>query len=128
MHLDHIIVNVNDAAESLAFYEAVLGFVPDGMDGPFSVLRVEEGFTMLLAPWGTKGGGHFAFAMDAATFDATFARLREKSIPFGDSYHVVGNGKGPGLELGAKGMGEAVYFFDPNKHLLEIRTYDRKTA
>jgi catechol 2,3-dioxygenase-like lactoylglutathione lyase family enzyme len=128
VYLDHLILNVNDAAESVAFYEAVLGFVPEGMDGPFSVLRVDEGFTLQLAPWGTKGGEHLAFAMDAAAFDAAFARLRAKGIPYGDSYHAVGNGKGPGLEAGARGMGEAVYFFDPNKHLLEIRTYDRKTA
>lgn len=32
--------------------------------------------------------------------------------------------QGPGQEPGARGMGETVYFFDPNKHLLEIRTYD----
>jgi hypothetical protein len=31
--------------------------------------------------------------------------------------------KGPGEESGARGNGQAVYIFDPNRHLIEIRSY-----
>jgi hypothetical protein len=31
--------------------------------------------------------------------------------------------QGPGEEAGAKGMGKALYFLDPSKHLIEIRCY-----
>ena len=31
--------------------------------------------------------------------------------------------KGPGMAMGAKGMGKAVYFKDPNGHVLAIKTY-----
>ena len=123
--LDHLILVVNDAAASVAFYERILGFAPEGMDGPFSVVRVHAGLTLQLAPWGTKGGTHLAFAMPRPEFDATFARIRESGTPYGDSFHAVGNNAGPGDETGARGMGKAIYFFDPDKHLVEIRHYER---
>jgi catechol 2,3-dioxygenase-like lactoylglutathione lyase family enzyme len=124
IRLDHLILAVNDPTESVAFYQRVLGFVSEGTSGPFSVLRVTDDLTLQLAPWGTKGGEHLAFAMSRAEFDAVFARVREGGIPFGDSFHAVGNNRGPGEEDGAHGMGKALYFFDPSKHLIEIRHYD----
>jgi hypothetical protein len=32
---------------------------------------------------------------------------------------------GPGEESGARGLATTPYYNDPNKHLLEIRTYER---
>jgi catechol 2,3-dioxygenase-like lactoylglutathione lyase family enzyme len=121
--LAHLILNVNDRQATADFYARMLGFTHEGMDGPFTVLRVNDGLTLQLAPWGTKGGEHLAFALSKAEFDAAFARIREAGIPYGDRFDAVGCQRGPGMESGAKGTGEAVYFFDPNKHLLEIRHY-----
>jgi catechol 2,3-dioxygenase-like lactoylglutathione lyase family enzyme len=121
--IDHIIVPVNDARESVDFYVEILGFSDEGKDGPFSVVRVDAHFTLQFAPYGTKGGEHYAFGMSRDTFDETFARLRAKGVPFGDAFDTVGTNRGPGHESGARGMGKTIYFFDPNKHLLEIRTY-----
>jgi len=45
-------------------------------------------------------------------------------IPYGDSFHAVGNMQGPGDEPGSKGPGKAVYCFDPDRHLIEIRHYE----
>jgi catechol 2,3-dioxygenase-like lactoylglutathione lyase family enzyme len=122
--LDHIILNVNDAKATAEFLERVLGFSCEGQQGPFTVVRINESATLQLAPWGTKGGEHLAFALSRAEFDAAFARIRESNIDWGDSFHTVGNRKDPGEEVGARGMGKSIYFFDPNKHLLEIRHYD----
>ncbi|MDB4955071.1 MAG: hypothetical protein JWO36_2640 [Myxococcales bacterium] len=122
--LDHLILKVNDARASLAFYAHILGFAYEGLDGPFSVVRVNDGLTLQLAPWGTSGGEHLAFAMTRTEFDAAFTRIREGGIPYGDSFHTVGTGKGPGNEQGARGPGKALYFFDPDRHLIEIRHYD----
>ena len=122
--LDHLILPVNDIDESISFYTRVLGVRHDGSDGPFAVLRVAPELTLQLAPWGTKGGEHLAFAFDAAEFEAAFARIRADAIPYGDSFDTVGNMKGPGRESGARGMGKAVYFCDPSKHLIEIRCYE----
>ena len=122
--IDHLILNVNDIASSVDFYVNVLGFQLDGEDGPFTVIRVNENFILLLGPWGTKGGEHLAFSMSQPEFDQTFAKIKGMGIPFGDSFHSVGNNLGPGRENGARGAGPTVYLNDPNMHLIEIRTYE----
>ncbi len=122
-HLDHIIVPVADAAASLRFYTEVLGFEADGEDGPFSVVRINADTLLLLAPWGTSGGHHYAFALTATEFGKAFARIKEAGVPYGDSYHDVGNMEGPGKEFGARGMAPSLYVFDPDQHLIEIRHY-----
>jgi catechol 2,3-dioxygenase-like lactoylglutathione lyase family enzyme len=121
---DHMILKVNDARASVDFYVQALGFAYDGEDGPFSVVRVNDAFTIQLAPWGTPGGEHLAFAMSRSEFDAIFQQLRERGIAYGDSFDSVGSQRGPGAETGARGLGKTLYFFDPNKHLLEIRHYE----
>ena len=61
--------------------------------------------------------------MARAEFDATFGRVRDAGIAYGDSFHAVGNMQGPGDEDGARGPGKAVYLKDPSEHLVEIRYY-----
>jgi len=122
--IDHLILNVNEVASSVDFYVNVLGFKLEGEDGPFTVIRVNEDFTLQLAPWGTGGNEHLAFALSRAAFNNAFARVKEKRIPYGDSYHAVGNNKGPGVENGSRGPAPTLYMNDPNMHLIEIRTYD----
>jgi catechol 2,3-dioxygenase-like lactoylglutathione lyase family enzyme len=122
--IDHLILNVNDVASSVDFYVNVLGFALEGEDGPFTVIRVNEEFTLLLAPWGTGGNEHLAFALSRESFDSAFALVRERGIPYGDSFHSVGNNLGPGVESGARGPAPTLYMNDPNNHLIEIRTYD----
>jgi catechol 2,3-dioxygenase-like lactoylglutathione lyase family enzyme len=121
--LDHLILDVNDVEASVRFYTDVMGFADDGEDGPFRMIRVAPETILLLSPWGSDGGGHLAFALSPKEFAATFARIREAGVPYGDSYHDVGNMRGPGNELGARGGGPTVYLFDPSQHLIEIRHY-----
>jgi len=123
MILDHLILHVNDVERSASFYADILGFANEGTTGPFTVIRVAPDFTIQLAPWGTQGGEHLAFAMPHAEFSQVFRRIVDRGLEFGDSFHSVGNMKGPGEEDGARGRGASLYFFDPNKHLLEIRHY-----
>ena len=123
MEPDHLILTVNDREETIAFYTSLLGLTHEGEDPPFSVLRVTEHFTLQVAPWGTSGGEHIAFAMAESEFDEVFARIRAAGTPYGDSFHDVGNMRGPGEESGARGQGKALYLFDPSLHLVEIRHY-----
>ena len=123
--LDHLILNVNDVAATVAFYTSILGFQEDGKAGPFTVLRVNATTTLQLAQRKTDGGEHLAFALSKSEFDQVFARIRERGLDYGPSFLAVGTQTGPGDEIGAEGMGKAIYFFDPSKHLLEIRHYDR---
>ena len=122
--IDHLILNVNEIPSSVDFYVEVLGFKLEGEDGPFTVIRVSDDFTLQLAPCGTKGNEHYAFAMSRQEFDATFARIKQHGIPYGDSYHSVGTNRGPGNEIGARGPAPTLYLNDPSHHLIEIRTYD----
>ncbi len=124
MVLDHLILKVNDVAKSLRFYTEVLGLSFEGEDPPFSILRVNDELTIQLAPFGTGGGEHLAFSLSRSGFDEVWKRIRERDLPFGDSFDGVGNGKGPGRERGARGEGASLYFFDPDRHLIEIRHYE----
>jgi catechol 2,3-dioxygenase-like lactoylglutathione lyase family enzyme len=124
MELDHLILTVNDLDASVQFFTDVLGLGYEGTSDPFTVIRVSNGLTLQLAPWGTTGGQHLAFAMPRDEFDATFARIRAAGIPYGDSFHDVGNMRGPGREDGARGPAASLYVFDPNRHLIEIRHYE----
>jgi catechol 2,3-dioxygenase-like lactoylglutathione lyase family enzyme len=123
VQLDHLILAVNDVDESVRFYTEILGLSDDGPNDPFRVVRVTPDLTLQLAPWGSDGGEHLAFALPRSDFDATFERVKAAGIEYGDSFHSVGNMQGPGDEAGSRGPGKAVYFFDPSKHLIEIRHY-----
>jgi catechol 2,3-dioxygenase-like lactoylglutathione lyase family enzyme len=122
--LDHLILPVNDREKSVEFYTRILGFRYEGEREPFSVLRVAPDLVLQLAPWGTQGGEHLAFALAREEFEAAFRRVREAGIPYGDAFDSVGNGRGPGTADGARGAWQAVYFFDPSRHLIEIAFYD----
>ena len=121
--LDHIILKVNDLNASVAFYTGIMGFANGGADGPFTIIRVSEDLQLQLAPWGTEGFEHYAFAVAPDEFDAIFSRIRDAGIDYGPSFHDVGANTGPGVESGARGKAPTLYFNDPNNHLIEIRTY-----
>jgi catechol 2,3-dioxygenase-like lactoylglutathione lyase family enzyme len=123
VQLDHLILPVNDRDASVAFYTSILGLEHEGDREPFAIIRVSPIFTLQLAPWGTPGGEHLAFAMPRPEFDAVFRRVREAGIPYGDAFDGVGNQREPADEPGARGIGKSLYFFDPSQHLLEIRHY-----
>jgi catechol 2,3-dioxygenase-like lactoylglutathione lyase family enzyme len=124
IQLDHIILNVNDAKKSVAFYLDILGFTDAGEREPFSIVRASSTFVIQLAPWETKGGEHLAFAMSKKEYEETFKRVKAAHIPFGDRFDTVGNMKIDGEEKCAQGVGKGIYFFDPNEHLIEIRHYE----
>lgn len=126
--LDHMILLVNDRARSVEFYTGILGLKYEGEVDPFSVIRVTPDFTLQIAPWGTQGGEHLAFAMSRTEFDDVFQRVIDACLEYGDAFDSVGNMRGPGDALGARGPGKALYFFDPSRHLIEIRHYETSTG
>jgi catechol 2,3-dioxygenase-like lactoylglutathione lyase family enzyme len=121
--LDHLILKVNDVTASVRFYQDILGFALEGTDGPFTIVRVGADCQLQLAPWGTPGFEHYAFAVSRAEFDEIFARITAAGIAYGPTFDSVGTNAGPGEEAGARGAAPTLYFNDPNKHLIEIRAY-----
>jgi catechol 2,3-dioxygenase-like lactoylglutathione lyase family enzyme len=133
IQLDHMILAVNDRKKSIEFYVGIMGLKYEGEREPFSIIRVTPDFTLQLAGWGSKGGEHLAFAMSRKEFDEVFRRVIDAKIEYGDEFHSVGNMRGPGDETsellksaggGARGPGKNLYFFDPSRHLIEIRHYE----
>jgi catechol 2,3-dioxygenase-like lactoylglutathione lyase family enzyme len=123
--LDHIILKVNDLKTSVSFYSEVMGFVLEGMDGPFTVLRAGPDFQLQLAAWGTPGLEHYAFSVSKREFQDIFERIKSRGIAFGPTFDSVGLNTSPGQESGARGFAPTLSFNDPNKHLIEIRSYER---
>lgn len=123
--LDHVIIKVNDLDASIAFYTGMLGFSAEGMDGPFALIRAGPDFQIQLAPWGTEGLEHYAFAVSKLEFEAILSRIKAANTAYGPTFDSVGVNSGPGEEAGARGLAPTLYFNDPNKHLIEIRTYER---
>lgn len=121
--LDHLLLKVNDLDASVRFYVDVMGFVLAGQDGPFTIIKAGPDCQLQLAPWGTPGLEHYAFAVTPAEFDAIFARVRAAGLDYGPTFDTVGSDTGPGREAGARGAAPTLYFNDPNRHLIEIRTY-----
>ena len=121
--LDHTIVPVRDRERSAEFYTRIFGFEYLGETGHFLVVRVNETFNLDFAVSDDFRSIHYAFAMEPEEFQAAFVRIREAGITYGDSPFARDNMQGPGMTIGARGQGKAVYFDDPDGHVLEIKTY-----
>ena len=63
IQLDHMILPVAELEASVEFFTTIMGCSYEGTSGPFSVIRVSPDLTLQLAPWGTDGGVHLAFAL-----------------------------------------------------------------
>ncbi len=121
--LDHTIVPATDQEEAAGFYAQILGFEYLGAMGPFPAVRVNESLVLDFRTSSEFHPMHYAFAMDPAEFQAAFQRIKDAGLPYGDGPYSLDNMRGPGTTTGAKGQGKAVYFKDPNGHVLEIKTY-----
>ncbi|MCZ6619142.1 MAG: VOC family protein [Gammaproteobacteria bacterium] len=123
-NLDHIILKVNDLDASVEFYTQIMGFSNEGTQDPFAVVRVSDDFQIQLAPWGTPGFEHYAFAVSKDEFEKIFQRVKTAEIEYGATFDSVGSNTGPGVASGARGDAPTLYFNDPNRHLIEIRAYE----
>ncbi len=121
--LDHTIVPVRNREEAVEFYSRIFGFEDLGEVGPFLAVRVNDGFTLDFRDSDDFRSIHYAFAMEPEQFETAFGNIRASGIPYGDAPNDQENMKGPGMTMGAKGLGKAVYFKDPNGHVLEIKAY-----
>jgi catechol 2,3-dioxygenase-like lactoylglutathione lyase family enzyme len=126
IRLDHTIVPAKDKMASARFFADIFGLTVK--PGYFAQVRVNDSLTLDFADEAEEWGGpgfdprtgksqHFAFHVDDAEFDAIFARIEARGIPYGSDPYDHANGK-----VYQRRGGRGVYFEDPYGHLLEIMT------
>jgi catechol 2,3-dioxygenase-like lactoylglutathione lyase family enzyme len=121
--LDHLILRVRNLAASLPFYRDILGFAHEGKMAPFESIRINPHLTLDLMQDEPRDTLHLAFSLPRQDFDAVHARLRKYNIAYGNS-PFDRSGAAPAPAQGARGMAFALYFYDPDRHNLEIRCYE----
>lgn len=124
VRLDHTILDVVDLTESIGFYRDLLGFEHRGRSAGFEVILVEPDLAIDLQQDDRPTSRHLAFAMDRATFEATFDRIQQSGVAYGDGPWRLDVMRGPGRSSGVHGATDSVYFRDPSGHVLEILTYE----
>jgi catechol 2,3-dioxygenase-like lactoylglutathione lyase family enzyme len=118
VQLDHTIVYATDAEASATFLAEMLGLPAPKRMYHFWVVQLDNGVSFDFADTsGTIVPQHYAFLVDDGTWDAGFARVRERGLSYwADPYRSR-----PG-EINHDGGGRRIYFEDPNRHFLEIFT------
>jgi catechol 2,3-dioxygenase-like lactoylglutathione lyase family enzyme len=139
MHIDHVVLWVEDARRALEFYVNVVGLpsvrAEEFSEGkaPFPSVRISEGSILDLLPVAnlpvavsmtgetkpTAAGkpiNHVCLAMDRSDFDALASRLAESGV----AMHHVGE-----QSYGARGWSTHWFYFqDPDGNVIEARRYE----
>ena len=126
IRLDHTIVPAKDKMMSAEFFAEIFGLTVTS--GYFAQVRVNESLTLDFSdepePWGGPGfdpgtgrSHHYAFHVGETEFQAIFARVKAKGIPYGSEPHNHTNG-----QINTRRGGRGFYFEDPCGHLLEVMT------
>ncbi|KAA8499749.1 Glyoxalase domain-containing protein 5 [Porphyridium purpureum] len=135
--LDHVAINVKDAAAMVDWYESVLELEPVDLDAflskarPFPSVRLNE-CTILdfFPPSESDGDGadgdsaakgndamnHLCMSLNRTDFDRIVANARARGVHF-DQEHPVSRS-------GAMGTGNSVYLRDLEKNVIELRYYE----
>lgn len=115
--LNHIIVPAKDKHTSAKFLADILGVEPEAPWGHFVPVRTSNGVALDFIDSKDVRTQHYAFLVDDAEFDAGFAKIKDRGIP----YYARPDKSGPG-EINRYRGGRGVYFEDPDGHLLELIT------
>jgi catechol 2,3-dioxygenase-like lactoylglutathione lyase family enzyme len=115
--LNHLIVPAKDKHASAKFLADILGVKVEAPWGHFVPVRTSNGVTLDFVDSKDVRTQHYAFLVDDAEFDAGFAKIKNRGIP----YYARPDKSGPG-EINRYWGGRGVYFEDPDGHLLELIT------
>jgi catechol 2,3-dioxygenase-like lactoylglutathione lyase family enzyme len=123
--LNHTIVPARDKHVSAAFLARILGLAVGAPFGPFVPVRVGESLTLDYGDVDYSDRGvttipphHYAFQVDDAEFDEIFGRIQAAGLNFYAEPHEP-HGYG---EINTRRGGRAVYFDDPDGHIMEVMT------
>lgn len=116
--LNHTIVPARDKRAGSQFIADILGLDPPMPFGPFMCVETANGVSLDYDERWEVTSHHYAFLVSENEFDAIFARVRERGLPYwADPGHHRPN------EINGNGRG--FYFEDPSGHNMEVltRTY-----
>lgn len=139
MHIDHVVLWVEDPRRAIDFYTNVVGLVGVRVDehaagsAPFPSVRVSDTSILDLVPAAAapftaqftgetiptaagKPMNHVCLAMDRSELDALAARLATAAV----STHRIGE-----TSFGARGWSKHWFYFqDPDGNVIEARHYE----
>jgi catechol 2,3-dioxygenase-like lactoylglutathione lyase family enzyme len=118
IEFNHTILRARDSAGSAKFLAEMLGLPAPTHWGPFHIVTTDNGANLdFMITDGEITPQHYAFLVSETEFDAIFARISERNLP----YWADPAQRQPG-EINHHDHGRGVYFKDPNGHLLEVIT------
>ena len=118
VQFNHTIVAARDSHASATFLAEVMGLAAPTQFGPFMVVETANGVSLdYLDSDDEIAPQHYAFLVSEDEFDAIFARVKARNLP----YWADPGRRRPG-EINHNDGGRGVYFPDPDGHFLEIIT------
>ncbi|MET8076196.1 VOC family protein [Streptomyces sp. NPDC005303] len=119
--LDHTIVHSSDRFAGARFIADLLEAPEPKAFGPFAVVRLGNGISLDYAEHLVRGKdwvpGHYAFRVTEEEFDAIFAKIQERDLPYwADPRHSKPQ------EINHLAGGRGVYIHDPDGHYMEFLT------
>jgi len=116
VQLNHTIVQAKDKTASATFLADVLGLGAPSAFGPFMCVETANGVSLDYSDRaGTFEPAHYAFLVTEEEFDAIFARVTERGLPYwADPGHTQANV--------INNHGRGFYFEDPSGHNMEVLT------
>ena len=118
IQLNHTIVYARDKRESAAFLANMLGLPEPERFGPFLIVQVQNGVSLdFIDTEGPIARQHYAFLVSEDEWDAIFARIRARNLPY-----WADPAKQRPQEHNTHDGGRGVYWEGPDGHFLEIIT------
>ena len=115
--LNHTIVPARDKEASARFFAEIFGLKFEGAQGHFAPVRVNDTLTMDFDNSDDFESHHYAFHVSDEEFDAIFARVKDKGIPYGSGPFSQDD-----MQINNRRGGRGFYFKDANQHSLELLT------
>ncbi|GCD37370.1 chaP protein [Streptomyces chrestomyceticus JCM 4735] len=121
VQLDHTIIHATDKFASARFLAELAGLEEPTAFGPFAAVSTANGLTIDYAEHVVEAAAivpqHLAFRVSEEEFDAIFARIQERELPYwADPYHHKPQ------EINHLAGGRGVYVSDPDGHAIEFLT------
>lgn len=118
IQFNHTILYAHDSEASAKFLAEMLGLPAPVKWGPFVVVKTDNGTNLdYMDTDGEITSQHYAFLVDEPNFDAIFARIRARKLPYWADPGQTQQG-----QINPRDGGRGLYFEDPNGHFLEIIT------